>query len=195
MHEKGPFVNEYLGTLKQTIDLALAQYPKVLAFRADLTFPQMVDLDHYFHNNEALSRFLESFKAKVEHNRAQALRLDPHAYNSKVRYVWAREFGQQGNPHYHLLFLLNQNAFYTPGRLGSPNPNMISRMQEAWASALGLPLEAAGPQVHISEKGTYRLQRGDLSEYHGLFRRASYMCKAWSKLFEDGCHGFGSSRG
>jgi glycosyltransferase involved in cell wall biosynthesis len=195
MHDKGPFVAEYLGTLKQTIDLALAQYPKVLAFRADLTFPQTVDLNHYFHNNQVLSRFLESFKAKVEHNRAQARRVDPYAYDSKVRYVWAREFGQQGNPHYHLLFLLNQDAFYTVGRLVSSNPNMISRMQEAWASALAVPLEMASSRVHISDEATYRLQRGDLSEYSRLFRRASYLCKSSTKFFEDGSHGFGSSRG
>lgn len=195
MHEKGPFIAEYLGTLKQTIDLALSQYSRVLAFRVDLAFPRAVDLGLQIQNNRALSRFKESFKAKLEHNRAQARRENPYAFDSKLRYVWAREFGQQEYPHYHLLCLLNGDAFYTPGRLESSSPNMVSRMQEAWASALGVPLEVASPYVHISDNGTYRLRRYDQSEYCRLFHRASYLCKANTKQFGDRCHGFGGSRG
>jgi hypothetical protein len=195
MYDKGPFIREYLGVLKQTINLALDQYSRVLAFRVDLSFPVILDLKEYLDTNRVLSRFLESFKAKVEHNRSQAARRTPNAFDSKVRYVWAREFGEGGRPHYHLLFLLNLDAFYTVGHLGSENANMISRLQEAWAGALGLPLGKAAPQVHITENGTYRLRQGDLSGLDELFRRASYLCKSSTKLYGDRCHGFGSSRG
>lgn len=195
MYDKGPFIAEYLSLLKQTIDFALNQYSRVLAFRIDLSFPAGLDLREYPDTNRVLSRFLESFKAKVEHNRAKAALRNPYAFDSKVRYVWAREFGEGGRPHYHLLFLLNLDAFYTVGRLESENPNMISRLQEAWASALSLPLQTAAPQVHISENGTYRLQQGDFSELGRLFHRASYLCKTSTKLYGDRCHGFGSSRG
>ena len=36
----GPFIREYPTDLKHTIDLALAEYPRVLAFRVDLYVPQ-----------------------------------------------------------------------------------------------------------------------------------------------------------
>lgn len=36
MRDKGPFIREHLSDLKHTIDLALAEYPRVLAFRIDL---------------------------------------------------------------------------------------------------------------------------------------------------------------
>lgn len=195
MHEKGPFIIEYLASLKRTIDSALEQYPRSLAFRIDLRLPCGIDLPGYVYTNQVISRFIESFKAKIEHNRLMARERNGYAHGCKVRYVWAREEGAAGRPHYHLVILLNRDAFYTLGKLQSENPNMFSRAQEAWASALALSVENVAGLVEIPGNAVYRLDYGDNRVMSELFHRASYLCKVVTKSYGDGQHGFGCSRG
>ncbi|MDV6623973.1 inovirus Gp2 family protein [Pseudomonas aeruginosa] len=51
MRDKGPFIREYLSDLKRTIELALAEHPRVLAFRVDLRLPQGIELPDYAYTN------------------------------------------------------------------------------------------------------------------------------------------------
>jgi hypothetical protein len=195
----GPFIREYLFRLKQTIDLALDQHSRVLAFRVDLRLPLGIDLPDYAYTNEVISRFIDSFKAKIEHNRAKSRERNPYAHDSKVRYVWAREIGERGRPHYHLLILLNQEAYYTVGWLKSKASNINNRMKEAWASALGLSVDEVRGLVNIPPNAEYRIVRnvrsGDVDELPALFYRASYLCKAATKSYGDHQRGFDTSRG
>ncbi|UNY91318.1 MULTISPECIES: inovirus Gp2 family protein [unclassified Pseudomonas] len=197
MVEKGPFIEQYLARLKRTIDLTLSQYPRVMAFRVDLRLPAGIDLPDYAYTNEVISRFIESFKAKIEHDRQRARTRNQYAHDCKVRYVWARE--GRVKPHYHLLILLNRDAYYTLGRMHSDTANMINRLQEAWGSALGLSVDLMDGLVEIPDNATYRINRdvrvGQEDELPDLFRRASYLCKAVTKTYGDCHHGFGCSRG
>ncbi|SFM43653.1 inovirus Gp2 family protein [Halopseudomonas yangmingensis] len=199
MVDKGPFIEQYLSRLKRTIELALDEYPRLLAFRADLRLPAGVDLPVHTDSNVVISRFLDSFKAKIKHNRLRARECNKYAHDSKVRYVWAREVGQRERPHYHLLILLNLDAFYTLGKLDSTADNMISRMQEAWASALGMRVELVKGLVHIPANAVYRVDRkvkaGKPDRLPELFYRTSYLCKAVTKSYGRGHWGFGTSRG
>lgn len=92
--EKGPFISEYLNRLYQAVGRALTQYPRVFAFRFDLRLPTEIQLPDFVCTNQVIERFMESFKAKIAHNRNQARQLNKYAHDSKVRYVWAREQGQ-----------------------------------------------------------------------------------------------------
>lgn len=199
MVEKGPFIRQYLSRLKRTIDQALDQYPRVMAFRIDLRLPQGIDLPDHAYTNEAISRFIESFKAKIEHNRDKARARNRYAHDCKVRYVWAQEVGWGGRPHYHLLILLNRDAYYTVGRMRSSERNMVSRLQEAWASALGLSVDQVEGLLEIPVNATYRVDRyvgfGEEGQLPALFHRASYLCKAATKEYGDRQHSFGASRG
>lgn len=199
MIDKGPFVSEYLSRLKHTIELAMAQYPRVLAFRVDLRLPLGIGLPELSYTNQVISKFIASFKAKIEYHRDKARERNHYARDCKVRYVWAREVGGGGMPHYHLLILLNRDAYYTVGRLRSERANNISRMEEAWASALGLSLGQVRGLVHIPENPEYRIDRyirpGDEDELPALFHRASYFCKAATKSYGDRQRGFDTSRG
>jgi hypothetical protein len=199
MVDKGPFVMEYLCRLKRTIDQALAQYSRVLAFRVDLRLPQDIDIPDHAYTNQVVSRFIASFNAKIEHNLDKARERNHYARDCKVRYVWAREVGGGGMPHYHLLILLNRDAYYTVGRLRSERANNISRMEEAWASALGLSLDQVRGLVHIPENPEYRIDRyvrpGNEDELPALFHRASYLCKTATKSFGKRLRGFDTSRG
>lgn len=207
MTEKGPFIREYLATLKRTIQLAMVAYPRVLAFRVDLRLPQDIELRDYAYTNQVISRFFESFTKKIQYHQ-ERVGERRYARGCKVRYVWSREAGQGGRPHYHLLILMNRDAYYTVGRLRSEKVNMIDRLQEAWASALELPVWLVEELVHIPDNSTYRVdlkprerqvKGSDLKvlvdELPSLFHRASYLCKVATKSYGDRQRGFGSSMG
>lgn len=201
MFDKGPFIEEHLFCLKQTIDLAIEQYSRILAFRLDLTLPDDESWSSSARTNVLISRFIESFKAKIEYNRLRARDRNKYAHTSKVRYVWFREVGWKGRPHYHLLILLNRDAFFGPGKLQSAADNLINRAKEAWASAVSLPVDQADGLVNFTKDATYRINRHippdkkRVDQLPELFRRASYMCKAATKVYGDGQHSFGASRG
>lgn len=197
MVDKGPYVEEYLSSLLRVIQRALTQYPRVMAFRVDLHLPREIDLSA--NTNKIISRFIESFCAKIDYHRNQLRENKQDARGCKVRYAWAREVGQRGRPHYHLVFLLNHDAYHRPGRLQSTNRNLVTRLQEAWASALQLSVDQVRGLVHITDNATYRIYRdvpdGKMDELPELFRRASYMCKEATKSYGDRQRGFETSRG
>lgn len=198
MSEKGPFIREYLSVLKHTIDLAMAEYPRLLAFRVDLRLPQGTELRDYAYTNQAISKFFESFTKKIQYHQERVGERG-YARGCKVRYVWSREIGQGGKQHYHLLILLNRDAYYTIGRLGSDRVNMISRIEDSWAGALGLPIDLMTGLVHIPKNAEYLIDRvkrpGKGDELADLFYRASYLCKQATKSYGDRQRGFGTSRG
>ena len=199
MIDKGPFVEEYLSSLLRVIQRALTQYPRVMAFRVDLNLPRDIDPSDYANTNKVISRFIESFCAKIDYHRSQLREHKQDARGCKVRYAWAREVGQRGRPHYHLVFLLNHDAYYRPGRLQSTNRNLVTRLQEAWASALQLSVDQIRGLVHITDNATYRIYRnvpdGKMDELPELFQRASYLCKEATKSYGDRQRGFDTSRG
>ncbi|MNJ21300.1 hypothetical protein D3C77_156480 [compost metagenome] len=190
---KGPFVRSYLRRLDWTVCRALDEYSRVFAFRFDLRFPAAVDLPDY--TNKVTDRFLESFKAKIKHNRLKAGSSGKYIHDTKVRYVWTREIGCLGRPHYHFLILLNRDAFHRLGKFESGRDNIFNRLVEAWASALRLSVDEVSGLVHIPDNPTYHLHRDDELGQQELFYRASYLCKAATKVYGDGQHGFGYSRG
>ncbi|WP_036991327.1 inovirus Gp2 family protein [Metapseudomonas furukawaii] len=208
MRDKGPFIQEYLSRLKHTVELALAQYPRVMAFRVDLHLPGDLDPSDCADTNKIISRFIESFNAKIQYHRSQLREQKKDARDCKVRYVWAREVGWARKPHYHLVFFLNRDAYYSVGKLQSLNRNMISRLQEAWASALRLPVWLVEELVHIPDNTTYRIDRVPrerkvagsdrkvlVDELPELFYRVSYLCKVATKSYGDRQRGFDTSRG
>lgn len=192
--DKGPFIQQYLSRLQQTMQCALAQYPRIFAFRFDLRFPARIQLPDSVYTNQVVERFIESFKAKIAHNRSQARQLNKYAHDSKVRYVWAREFGEHGKPHYHLAILLNRDAFTALGKFEVGRDNMFNRLVEAWASALGLSVDAVMGLVEVPPNPCYHLNLGEPRGQAEFFHRTSYLCKAATKVFGDSSHGFGASR-
>lgn len=190
----GPLIVEYLDLLYATIQRALNEHPRTFAFRVDLRLPENLDATPLLGSNILVERFMESFKAKIRHNRTMAKQKYGRAHDTAVRYVWAREIGHYGRPHFHLVIFLNNDAFSTLGRYEPGRENMFNRLQEAWASALGLSVNFVTGLVEIPSFPYYRLRRDDPTSMADLFYRASYLCKAATKSYGNGCHGFGASR-
>jgi hypothetical protein len=194
MQSSGPLIEQYLKGLQAVVEDSLQAYGRVFAFRVDLRFPDQWGISGECLHNDVVSRFVESFKAKIRHNRSCARKLNPYAHNTVVRYAWARELGQHGWPHYHFVFLLNENAFFSLGQFEVGRDNIFNRLQQAWASALGLSVDMAAGLVHIPANPVYHLRRDDPQSVSGFFYRASYLCKTDTKSFGSYQHGFGASR-
>lgn len=192
--ENGPLVAGYLVRTMQVIESASRQYGRVFAFRMDLHLPNWMPASEYV-GNAVLERFFASFKAKIRHNRNEAKEGNPYAHDTIVRYIWCREIGQRGLPHYHVAILLNHDAFCTLGKFELNRDNLFNRLIEAWASALVMSVEDASGLVHFPKNPFYLIARGDIGSLAEFFYRVSYLCKADSKQYGDGVHGFGASRG
>lgn len=191
---KGPLFEEYLEAARRVVYAALQEYGRVFAFRFDLRFPVGQDLP-YVEGNLVMERFVSSLKAKIKHNRNKAREENPYAHDSTVRYVWCREYGKHGVPHYHMAILLNYDAFCTLGVYELGRDNLFNRLHEAWASALGLSIESAVGLVELPESPFYQLRREDQEKLSDFFFRLSYLCKAATKYYGNGVHAFGTSRG
>lgn len=190
---RGPLVLEYLDRLNQVIALSIQQYARVFAFRFDLRFPVYQYLP-YADSNEVIERFFASFKAKIRHNRNKALEDNRYAHDTVVRFVWCRELGQHGIPHYHSAILLNNDAFCTLGQFEMGRQNLFNRLHQAWASALGISVEEVVGLVELPNSPFYVLRRECPESVAEFFYRASYLCKADTKHYANGVHGFGASR-
>lgn len=190
---RGPVVSEYLERVEQVINQSLQLHGRIFAFRLDLRFPSE-QYQPYLNSNLVLVRFIASFKAKIKHNRDKAKLLNPYAHDTSVLYVWCREMGQHGIPHYHLAILLNNDAFCTLGKFEMERNNLFNRLHEAWASALGINVESVIGLVELPKNPFYRLRRSDPESIASFFYRLSYLCKAETKVFGDGTHAFGASR-
>lgn len=73
LFDVAPFVQQYLHRLHQTLTRALGQYRRVFAFRFDLRLPPGYYPQGGSYENEIIDGFIESFKAKIRHNRTNGL--------------------------------------------------------------------------------------------------------------------------
>lgn len=192
--ESLPMVTEYLEALHATLDKATNHYPRVLAFRVDPVIPaaisdRMTVEDHM----RLIRRFIASLKAIIKHDRERK-RQGGRAPDTKVRYVWCREVGTNGKPHYHFFLILNRDAYHLPGRACSPNENLFNRVSRAWYSALGVEWNSQEPWIHVPQNPVYWIDRDDAESFQRAFYRASYLCKAETKLYGKGMRAFDTSR-
>lgn len=190
--KSGPLVENYLQRLEQVLDLSLSNYGRVFAFRFDLRFP--LGMHSGWNDEQCIDRFVASFKAKIKHNRMQAVLNNGQAHDSKVRYVWCREVGKHGLPHYHFVMLLNNDAFSSLGTFEYGRSNIFNRLHEAWASALRLDEDKVKGLVEFPSDARYLLRRDDPATSEAFFYRCSYLCKSATKEYGDGRHNFGFSR-
>jgi len=192
----GLLVSDYLERLYTTIHLALQDSHRVWAVRFDLRFPASWTPEQVASVEPVIGRFWESLKAQIKNDRNQAAKYLERSHDTVVRYVWAREMGGDGKPHYHCLLLLNGDAYSRLGRDGSQNMTMLARIQEAWCRTLRLPWREFRSLVHIPANPEYRIMKTGTpsAELKKLFFRCSYLCKANTKCYGDHRQSFGYSR-
>lgn len=192
MRSKGPFVGKYLDRIIEVMNDSVDAHPRTFAVRFDL---HIRNGEWLLDEDRLIDRFLASLKKKIRVARTRAERESKNgwAHRSDVRYVWAREYGASGNPHYHFVLFLNRDAFNAIGTYGADRRNLFSRILEAWASAQTLTVDESQGLVHVPRNASYWIDADDQEMQDELFYRASYLAKVSSKQVGSR-HSFGSSR-
>lgn len=194
--QHGPLIEQYLERTYDTLYRTVAQHGKLFAIRIDLRFPRHYwPLEGQMLGNDFLTRFKNLLQSRIENSQSVAATRGTRVHPANLRCIWAREYDQGGGkPHFHVLILLNGHAYRSLGKFDPNGQNMMSRILEAWAAALGLACIDTRGLVHVPNNAQYHVDLRDADSMRELFYRASYLCKAWSKDFADGCHPFGASR-
>ena len=195
LNKTAPYVQQYLDGTIQAIESALDEHSRLFAFRFELKFPVNQMWQKRYPDNIYVQDFWVRLKAIIKYDRARAAKQYGQAHQTSVKYVWTKEYSRNGVPHYHCLILLNMDAYRSIGNINSDQPNMMSRIIDAWGRSLGLSWEDTLGLVHIPRNASYRLKRGDEKEkgFNKLVERASYLCKLDTKEYGDGQHAFGAS--
>lgn len=195
----------YVKRIQETIVKAIEQYPRIMAARYDLHFPNeenMPDCPTRYHDDpKVITRFFTSLKSQIEEDikRKNKKRAGKGVLTCYVRYVWVRELNQdEYKHHYHILLLLNQDAYRYPGWIGDDYSSVLSMVIKAWIRAIRK--EHQGKKytgcVHAPTHSCYRLNRNQpkcASQCQDLIERALYLAKEHSKDKSDGYRNFGCS--
>lgn len=197
-HPKGPLIENYLETSLRTLQHTCSQESRTLVFRLDLRFPMSMSLGPIHADNTCLSRFFYALRGELDAARTK--------YRTEIRYLWCREQDTGTKPHYHLLLLLNYDAFRSLGTFScSPDGgysygNLYHRCVRAWSWAIGWPLNDMKGIIEVADDKltrapyVYCLHRDDAATFTKVFYAASYLCKAYSKTIAQGIRCFEGSR-
>ena len=190
---KGPLIKEWVDTSLNILSLALQHYPRITIIRFDLRFADDMPYFDDGYTSAAFQRFIESFKAKVQHNRAMTLKQTGRVNNTVVRYIACIEYADDGKPHFHVAFFLNGDAYRYEGWSESEENNLSKMISSAWCSAVYIPFEQGRGLVYFPPHCIYRVTR-DVRSYSEAVYRLSYMSKIRTKRFGIGLHPFFHSR-
>ncbi len=184
--DQAPFIYEHLERLYDVTITAIKRYPRVFAFRFDLHLPKGISMPAEAYTNKVVSRFVAAIDGIVENARRTARSINRYAAETDLYWMWTREEGDESQ-HYHFVMLVNKDAFHTLGRFTSKRDNLYRRLVRAWNGALRLQQGEYKGLVNVPTGATYYLSRSEDSELRAFFYRASYICKARSKVLG---HGF-----
>lgn len=189
----------YLERTEETIAKSLKQYPRTFAVRFDLHFPLEPRLfEKCKIDSEVITRFFKALAAIILASEIRRTKEGKRVHTTVLRYVWVREFGKAGRKHYHVLLLLNKDAYKGLGMFNQKGSlaDMISR---AWLSAMGISESKRRGLVHFANYGGYWLSNkleSDIYDavYTNVVIRVSYLAKDATKCNADDERNFGCSQ-
>ncbi|MBB1488651.1 inovirus Gp2 family protein [Oceanospirillum sediminis] len=187
---KGDLIEDYLEHTYQVVMSALQEYPRTFGIRFDLRMPSRAQQMPC----NVISVFCEKLADIILKDRNRVAREQQYPKPCRVRYVWARERGQEGHDHYHVVIFLNRDAYHVLGDKSALAGNMAARIKLAWARAMRMDIEDAATGVYFPDNAEYRVDQGDQPAIENLFHRISYLCKAKTKNYGDRRRNFGCSR-
>ncbi|WP_217531841.1 inovirus Gp2 family protein [Vibrio metschnikovii] len=196
----GPLCIDYLGKIYKTIERALDDYPRLMALRVDLRFPQLREREDVGY---LMTDFIRSLQSQIDYSGLKKKRAGSRVHSCSVRSIWVKERSASINDHYHLVLLFNKDRFNWLGNTLSHSENLGSFIVEAWARVVGVDYDEANGLVYFSKnKGKdsvviHRLNRhsDDFDDaFDKLFKHASYLAKEDTKHFGNRKRNFGYSR-
>ena len=198
----------YTSNIINTINRAIEDHPRTMAIRIDLRIPADQYYSEHGHSSDSpsyfadtdrkvISRFICSLKAQVNADLLRKKKLGIRTSKNNLRYTWAKEYGSDNKPHYHVLLLLNKDNYAYLGSYQNLSGNLASKIQKAWTSALRLDFEYYKKSVHFPKNPVYLLNASSFDYphvYEELLYRASYLAKLETKLYGTGTRSFGCSQ-
>lgn len=186
-----PLIREYLARILQTVNISHSEYNHLLVLRFDLHIPLAVD-DQYLDNSKALSNFFKVLNANIERKRYATISEGKRWHNTKLRYIWAKEYSGSVRPHYHVALLLNGDTFRGFGSFDPSKEHLYTLIQDAWSKSFGITFEQTSGFVNLPDNPKYSIRKSNsIAE---VFYRLSYLAKANTKHWSNYSHQFGSSR-
>lgn len=186
----------YIHRVEETIRKAMKEYPRLLVIRIDLRFPSDPDINIKM-DSGAITRTMKSLDEKILADGKRKKKKGVRVYPCKIRYVWVREFDKEENKkHYHVLLLLNKDAYYHPGDLRKKG-NLSSMIKSAWRSAIDAEYEQSEGLVEFPKNSCYWVMRNhekELETFDAVMFRTSYFAKMATKVYGDGERNFGCSQ-
>jgi hypothetical protein len=189
----------YLKRIHALLMDCLDVHPRWMVVRIDLHGPSGHSIPA-----GAVTRFVESVKAQLEHVRQTKRSAGKRGYDPMLRYVWVREWNEADQPHYHIALLLNRDAYFSLGnygRLNEPDQDydamLAGRICKAWGVALGVDWRQAKAGVHFPEHPVSALachSPRSKQQLYGVFYRLSYFAKLQTKQYGEGDRNFGMSQ-
>ena len=180
-----PLITNHLERLETLLHRVTQLYNRTLAIRIDLRFPMHYQLTQEVdQSNEVMTRFFRYLNTELQSAGTK--------YSTQLHYAWAREKHNSTKPHYHLLILLNGDAFNSLGDMHCSasgyydKGNLYHRIVRSWAKAIQSFDQMSGlvhvPQDHVSGKlFVVQLHRHDHATFQNVFFAGSYLCKEHSK--------------
>lgn len=201
-----PLAVNYLEPTRSVLDRGLAEHPRTCVIHIVARLPY----GWQGPSGGLANRFIKSLRSQIKCDLERKRRQGKRVHDCHVRLIWCREFGVEGQPHYHMVILVNRDAYSALGRIaGQPEPdypwwleeeqavvNMAERIQRAWCSALSIFGRQGAGLVHFPRNAVQLIDRGSPMfsvQYAEVFKRLSYMAKVETKLYDDGCRNFGYS--
>jgi hypothetical protein len=189
--QQGPLIENYLERGLQVLQRCQARQARTLVVRIDLRFPYSYLPEDVSYSNDVMRRFFYHLNAELTKAHTK--------YPPTLRYLWCRERNHSQAPHYHLMLLLNYDAFaalgdYRPNLDGRyDKENLFHRIARSWGYALELAPEAMSGLVHACQNPRtgwpfMRMDRSNPYSLHPVVYAMSYLCKAWTKALELGQH-------
>lgn len=190
-----PMFSQYLDIVHNVLFSALEDHTRIAAFRVDLHYPADEPLPDFAYGNKAITAFIQSVKKQIMDHRKLASEKFDRVNHTAFHYVWVREIGDTGRPHYHVYIILNAYAYDSLGDWKNVKENMAYRFFRAWSKAIGVSVEQAVGLVQFpKENAIHVVSRNDPQAIGLLYHHMSYLCKVYSKVFTQWVHCIGSSQ-
>lgn len=193
--------SDFFSAVYEQVWTAAAMYSHAVAIRFDLHFPSCGTADNMAlqYDSKVITRFFESLKSKIKHDILKRRRKTNQntankrqVHDTDLFYAWTKEIKSSNYPHYHVLVIVNGNAFRDLG-IFKPDKGLVG---EAWSSALGMDFYQHG-LIHVPENAVYHNRKSDglqqAFSHIDFLKRIHYMAKLHTKDRSNG-HFFGHSR-
>lgn len=103
--------NQYhINRIHETLQSSLREYPRTFILNIILRFPD-ANYESYKADHTVITRFIESLKSQIKYTQKRKVKQGKRVHPCNLRYVWAREFGEEKwKKHYHVALMLNNDA-------------------------------------------------------------------------------------